>query len=56
MLLCTYVFELLYQEMHEDGTCELKRVAHYYIPLKCRVGRCIACVRDIEKTRRDVSE
>jgi hypothetical protein len=35
--------------MHEDGSCELKRVAHYYIPLKCCAGWCIACVRDIEK-------
>jgi len=42
--------------MHEDGSCELKRVAHYYMPLKCCVGRCIACVRDVEKTQRGVTE
>ena len=32
----------------------MKRVAHCYMPLKCCVVRCIAWVRDIEKTQRVV--
>jgi len=35
--------------MHEVGSCELKSIAHSYMPLKRCVGWCIACVRDIEK-------
>lgn len=35
--------------MPDDGSCELRYVAQYYVTLKCRVGRCTSVVGDIEK-------
>jgi len=34
----------------DDGSCELKHVAQYYVTLKCRVGRCTSVVGDIKNT------
>jgi hypothetical protein len=33
----------------DDGSCELRHVAQYYVTLKCRVGRFTSVVGDVEK-------
>jgi hypothetical protein len=33
----------------DDGSCELKHIAQYYVTLKCRVGQCILVLCDTEK-------
>jgi hypothetical protein len=33
----------------DDVSCELRHVAHYYVTLKCRVGRFTSVVGDTEK-------
>ena len=38
--------------MSDDGSCELKHVALWYVTLQCCVGRCISVVWDVEKHNR----
>lgn len=35
--------------MSDDGSCELRHVAQYYVTFKCRGGRCNSVVGDTEK-------